>query len=42
MAVLLLGASASHRRAGNTVEETMPALVALAAAAYLAVAALRA
>lgn len=43
MAVLLLGALASHRRTGDTVKETMPALVALAiAAAYLAVAALHA
>jgi hypothetical protein len=43
MAVLLIGALASHRRAGDTVKETTPALVALAiAAAYLAVAALHA
>ena len=43
MAVLLLGALASHRRAGDTVKETVPGLVALAiAAAYLAAAALHA
>jgi hypothetical protein len=43
VAVLLLGALASHRRVGDTVKETMPALVALViAAAYLAAAALHA
>ena len=41
LALLLLGALASHRRAGDTIKETTPALVALAAV-YLAVAALRA
>ena len=39
MAVLLTGAVATHRRAGDAVKETAPALVTLAvAAAYLAVA----
>ena len=43
MALLLIGALASHRRAGDTIKETTPALVALAiAAAYLAAAALHA
>ncbi len=43
MAVLLIGALASHRRARDAVKETTPALVALGiAAAYLAVAALHA
>jgi hypothetical protein len=42
MAVLLIGALASHRWEGGTVKETAFALVALAAAAYLAVAALHA
>ena len=39
MAVLLLGALAAHRRAGDTLKEAVPALVALAVSvAYLAVA----
>jgi hypothetical protein len=43
MAVLLLGALTSHRRSGDTVKETMPALVALViAVAYLAVTAMHA
>jgi hypothetical protein len=43
MALLLIGALASHRRAGDTIKETTPALIAFAiAAAYLAVAALHA
>jgi hypothetical protein len=41
LALLLLGALASHPRAGDTIKETTPALVALAAV-YLAVAALHA
>jgi hypothetical protein len=43
MALLLLGALASHRRAADTIKETTPALVALIiATVYLAVAALHA
>jgi hypothetical protein len=43
MAVLLIGALASHRRAGDTFKETTPALAALAiTAAYIAVAAMHA
>ena len=39
MAVLLTGAVATHRRAGDAVKETTPVLLALAVtAAYLAVA----
>ena len=41
--LLLIGALASHRRAGDTIKETTPALVVLAiAAVYLAAAALHA
>lgn len=39
MVLLLIGAQASHRRAGDSFKETTPALVALLiAAAYLAIA----
>jgi hypothetical protein len=41
LALLLLGALASHRRAGDTIKETTPALAAIATV-YLAVAALHA
>ena len=43
MALLLIGALASHRRAGDALREAVPAVVALAVAAlYLAVPALHA